>query len=119
MIKDLSLENFQSHKKSSLEFSEGVNVIIGSSDSGKSSIIRSLQWVLFNRPSGDSFRSWWGGITNVVVDGVSRIKGGSKGLENCYEIGLNRFQAMGQGVPEDVTTVLNLSMNLPKLWGHA
>jgi len=67
MIKQLTIKNFQSHKKTKLEFSDGVNIIIGQSDSGKTAIIRALNWVVNNKPSGDSFRSHWGGDTNVEI----------------------------------------------------
>ena len=54
-IKQVTLENFQSHKHSILEFDEKLNVIVGSSDSGKSAIIRGIKWVLYNEPYGDYF----------------------------------------------------------------
>jgi len=56
MIKYLQIQNFQSHKDSLLEFDPGVNVIVGSSDSGKTAVIRALRWLVWNRPSGDAFR---------------------------------------------------------------
>ena len=68
MIKKLHIRNFQSHKDSRLIFSDGVNVIVGNSDSGKSAILRALNWVITNRPSGDSYISNWGGPTYVIVE---------------------------------------------------
>ena len=59
MIHQLSLKNFQSHPDSLLEFHPGVNVIVGSSDSGKSAILRALYWARYNRPLGDSFVSYF------------------------------------------------------------
>jgi len=55
MIKAIKLENFQNHKESLLEFSPGVNVITGSSDQGKSAVIRALSWLATNRPQGTEF----------------------------------------------------------------
>ena len=52
MITQLKLENFQCHKESVLDFSPGLNVICGSSNTGKSAIIRAIRWVLENRPQG-------------------------------------------------------------------
>lgn len=54
-IKRVILENFQSHKHSVVDFNEGLNVIVGPSDSGKSAIIRGIKWALYNEPSGDYF----------------------------------------------------------------
>jgi DNA repair exonuclease SbcCD ATPase subunit len=109
MIQKLSIENFQSHKNTQLVFDPGVNVIVGASDSGKTAIIRALRWVTWNRPSGDSFRSSWGGDTRVEVslDNTSVIR--KKGTGNEYEANGIRFQAFGADVPEEVRSILNLN----------
>ncbi len=49
------LENFQSHLDTYIEFSEGLNVIVGQSDSGKTAILRGIRWVLYNQPRGTDF----------------------------------------------------------------
>ena len=59
MISGLLLKNFQSHKKTILHFHPGVNAIIGKSNSGKTAILRALYWIIYNRPSGISFVSFW------------------------------------------------------------
>lgn len=110
-IKRLVLKNFQSHKESALDFSEGVNVIVGDSDCGKSAILRALYWLTFCRPSGDSFIRR--GIktpccvTLETNDGykIKRIKG--KG-ENYYELNGEQFKAFAKSVPDDVAKALNL-----------
>ena len=58
MLKSISIKNYQSHKETDLTFNEGVNVITGTSDSGKTAILRSLSWLINNRPSGDAFKNW-------------------------------------------------------------
>jgi len=100
-----------SHKASSLEFSEGVNVIVGATDSGKSAVIRALKWVLTNRPSGDSFCSSWGGDTEVHIDfdngQVSRIR--SK-KDNMYLLGLHdEFKAVKTDIPDEIAVALNMN----------
>ena len=60
MIKSLKIKNIQSHKNSELEFSPGINTIIGSSNNGKSAILRALFWTKYNRPLGiDTLASHW------------------------------------------------------------
>jgi len=54
-IRRLHIENFQSHKNLTLDFSDGLNVIVGPSDSGKTAVIRALRWCLFNEPRGVDF----------------------------------------------------------------
>lgn len=124
MINQIQIKNFQSHKDTILTFSPGVNVITGSSDHGKSAIIKALRWLIWNKPSGDDFRSHWGGDTEVTAkleDGVvvSRIK---KGSENLYKVDNLSFTAFGASVPEEVEKILNLTdinlqqqLNLPFL----
>lgn len=48
MISKITIRNFQTHKKSELEFTDGVNLIVGSSDNGKSSVIRAFRWLAEN-----------------------------------------------------------------------
>jgi len=111
MLKELHIKNFLSHKKTELKFSPGVNIIVGESDSGKSVIIRALRWVVFNRPSGDSIRSTWGGDTSVdlVLDG-GRVKRVKSKKDNMYVLGDNvELKAIRTDVPEEVGKLINMS----------
>lgn len=109
MIDELKIKNFQSHKESELKFDPGVNIIVGSSDSGKSAIFRSLIWVLTNRPLGNAYMRWNTKQTsvNLNIDGqdIERYKTASK---NLYKINGSEFIA-GQEVPEEVTKILKMS----------
>jgi DNA repair exonuclease SbcCD ATPase subunit len=110
MITSLILNNFQSHKHSVLQFDPGVNLIIGTSDSGKTAIIRALRYLTFNRPLGNAFRSTWGGETLVKVktsEGITikRIEG----KEKLYILDdLEPFKAFGTDVPEEILKALNV-----------
>jgi len=110
MISKVIIENFQSHKKAELEFVPGTNVIIGASDSGKSAIFRAINWVITNRPLGDSFRSEWGGDTKVTIytaegDSIQRIRSASK---NEYIVNGVVLRAFGMEVPEEVIQILGM-----------
>jgi len=109
MITSLQISNFQSHKKTHLDFLPGVNAITGESDSGKSAIFRALLWVATNRPSGESFRSNWGGDTEVELkmDGgiVTRTRG--KGV-NQYVLNGQVMEGIGVDVPAEVAKLLDL-----------
>lgn len=116
MIKQIEIKNFQSHKMSILQFAPGVNIIIGSSDSGKSAIIKALRWATWNKPGGDSFRNWGGGDTEVVIhtddNEIRRQKTNSK---NVYILNNTEFKAFGTEPPEEIDKVLNLSeLNLQR-----
>ena len=110
MIKKVEIENFQSHKKTILEFVPGTNVIIGESDAGKSAIFRAINWAITNRPLGDGFRSDWGGDTRVAIytaegDVIERIKTATR---NVYIINGKPLTAFGSEVPEQVSEILRM-----------
>ena len=51
----VKLEGYQSHVETAVNLSEGLTVITGASDAGKTSIIRAVRWVAFNEPKGEAF----------------------------------------------------------------
>jgi len=109
MIKSLKLKNFQSHKLTKLNFDKGVNVIIGSSDSGKSSIIRAINWIVNNKPSGDAFKSHWSKKVFAKLSFKDVVVVRAKGKGNIYKIGDDTYNSFGQSVPEDVQRVINFN----------
>lgn len=111
MIKSISILNFQSHKQTTIDFSDGVNALVGLSDSGKTAVIRALRWVLFNKPGGDAFRSYWGGDTSVQIvlssgDVIGRVK---TKTDNLYVVNGKDLAGFGQDVPEEVKAILNIN----------
>lgn len=54
-LQRLIVENFQSHRHTEVNFSPGLNVIVGPSDHGKSALVRALRWLFFNEPKGADF----------------------------------------------------------------
>lgn len=80
-IASVKIENFANHKDTFVTFDKGVNVVTGTSDSGKTSLIRAIMFVLDNSYSG-SFVNNTPGVKHAKVtiefkDGriISRIKG--------------------------------------------
>jgi DNA repair exonuclease SbcCD ATPase subunit len=115
MIASIHLKNFQSHKDTYMEFDPGVNVIVGSSDSGKTAIIRALYWVINNKPDGAAFCSHWGGPTEVIIKAAGppgqapvEIKRLRTKTKNEYHMGGEVFKAFGHGVPEPIRKALAL-----------
>jgi chromosome segregation ATPase len=110
MIKSLIIQNIQSHKRTELEFDQGVNVIVGLTDSGKSTIIRAIKWLAKNRPSGDSIRSNWGGESEVCIrTEETRIIRRRSNRENCYIKDRQKFEALKTEVPIEIQNALNIS----------
>jgi exonuclease SbcC len=119
MIEQLVLDNFQSHEESVFIFGPGINTIIGSSNNGKSAVLRGLRWLLFNKPNGIGFVSHWNltdkGVlkkatqAHVVLSGGIGITRYRTKDENSYRIGEKKLEAIGQDLPEEVAKLLNLT----------
>jgi len=120
----LILENFQSHKYTELELSDGLNVIIGASDHGKSAIIRAIKWVLYNEPRGTEFiRSGtnYARVTILFDNGNSVIRERTQ-TKNRYIIVDDKgnesiFEGFGNQVPDEVINIhgickINLDENV-------
>ena len=113
MIRKVAIQNFQIHKQTELEFKEGMNVIAGSSDNGKSSIIRAIRWVLMNRPTGFAFHTHGAKDDTAVAmvfedyECVTRQKG-EKNSGGYHHRG-KTYAALRTDVPPEIQEVLNLS----------
>lgn len=111
MIKKISIDNFRSHKNTELEFCEGVNCIIGLPDSGKTNIIRALNWVLTNRPRGFRFHSDFTKEPTIVAiefdEGkiaLAKTKAKSIYMHNDIEL-----QSIGSDVPDVIQKQANMT----------
>ncbi len=113
MIERLEATNFQCHQSFQLDSNHPIVTLLGRSDVGKTSLLRLLYWVCFNRPSGDSFRTHGAEFVRgkLVVDGHTIIR--KKGKKNTYSLDGKTFAAFGTGkVPEEIESLLNLSPDL-------
>jgi len=114
MIKSVEIKNFQSHKNTHIEFDPGLNIISGPSDSGKSGVLRALSWLIKNRPSGNSIKSWQSGKKDSVEvaiglpEGtVQKIRSNDKAFYIHPIIG--NLEAVGRDVPSEISELLNLT----------
>jgi exonuclease SbcC len=108
-LTSLTVENFQPHKHRVIEFDEFVTVLVGANGSGKSSVIRAIRWVAFNRPLGDSVIRWGSKHARVklVTETAKVVR--EKGEDgNYYRVNTQKFTALGTGVPESVRRLLRL-----------
>lgn len=109
------INNFQSHKNTKIEFINGLNVIVGPSDQGKTAIIRAIRWVLYNEPLGDFFIRHGESEASVTLtfntgEKVKRVRSSSK---NIY-IYINEkqeeeiYEGFGNNPPIDIVEKLNI-----------
>lgn len=115
MIKNIKLENFQSHKDTDIKLSPGLNIIVGSSNQGKSSIMRAVKWAWKNRPVGTAQISHWAVkdekqvepcTTEIQLNNhtIKRIR--TKDL-NGYQVDGVELEAIKSDVPEEVNNAFN------------
>jgi len=113
MIKNLYIENFMSWKKGLFEFTNGVNVIMGQSHKGKSAVIKSLRWLIHNKPRGDAFKNWDTEPEDevrvqVCTDDEFKLDRFKNKNHNAYMKDGLVLQALKTDVPEEISSVLRL-----------
>lgn len=92
-IQRVIIENFQIHKYTELEFSKGLNILVGESRQGKSTILRAIQWVLEGKVPGKA-RSYirageaFARVSLIFSNGMSIVRkiDLKKSGENSYTI---------------------------------
>lgn len=115
-IKKIDLINFQSHKFTSLDFADGLNVIVGPSDNGKTSILRAIRWVFFNEPQGlgmlrnnEDFAS-----VRIYFNNDYSVERKRSKKENLYIIynektgEVQEFNSLRTGLPPEVSNVMKI-----------
>ena len=114
MIKSITVENIFSYKGiTKVSFVEGLNVITGSSWSGKSALLDAIQWVIANRPLGDSVRNWYckeDDLVRVTIEFDDCII--TKKRQNnvtWYELNTKEYGVVKYNVPEEITSMINLA----------
>ena len=112
MIKRITLKNFESHEDSTIEFSEGLNLIIGQSNQGKSSIVRALAMVVANRFDHDSIRTG-AKYCSVAVETEKGMVTAERGEDTNHWIietpqGKKEYRNIGSSVPSEVLEVLGM-----------
>lgn len=102
-IVKLTMQNYQGHEISTLEFaSPGINAIVGKNGHGKSSVFRALRSV----PLGDSlYRRKRTRETRVTLDGCTK---GYVKSKNIYDVDGTEFKALRNLIPKEVTDRLGL-----------
>ena len=120
-IKSVRIENFANHKDTFVTLELGVNIITGTSDSGKTAFVRALMFVLDNMSSGTSYvnkltKAKFAKVTIEFSDGriISRTKGESVNkveFKHPEDEKFTVYSNFSSKYPEAVNTFL---LNLPK-----
>ncbi len=115
MIKTIELKNFQKHSNLKVDLVDGVNVVYGKSDAGKSCLVRAIDWVCYSGIQGDVIRKEGSKETSVKITldngvGIERVKSTSKNRYILYrDNDKKEYNKIGREVPDDIKNVLGLS----------
>lgn len=114
MIQALHLENYKSYSGAHIRFSEGLNAIVGETDSGKSGLLSAILWIMTNRPLGDRMQSDWGGGTNAALEVDEKLINRTKAYGgNTYSIVRSDghheiFKAIRSSIPNEIAAMLKM-----------
>lgn len=114
-LERLTIENFQSHEFTQIDFSPEFNVIIGESDQGKSALIRALKWLIYNEPRGVDFIRVGASRTSVTVlltDGIQITRERTPSRNRYYLLIPGQqesiFEGFGARVPREIQDALGM-----------
>lgn len=103
-IKSIELVNIQKHKHITLSLS-GINVLIGETESGKTSILRGILWNILNNTSGEKLLNNDGAkaCSVTITCGDDVVSRNWSKTENTYVLNGKKFSAIRTSVPDEVS----------------
>lgn len=104
---NVEVQDYQIIKKVKAEFIPGLNIIIGPSNNGKTSLIKAIKSLLYTEPG-----------TTPVRNGQSNYKVGveynnhkvilQKGKDSFYSVDGEKYSKYGTNTPEEVSNALGI-----------
>src|SRR5882724_9289113 len=117
MIRRIVLENYMAHVRTVIELAEGLTVLIGPNNCGKSAIIHALEMICYNSDAADFAIRHGAKMATVTVetedaDGAKHtlVWWRSKGTAG-YSIDGRKIEGLGRSIPED----LHDHLRMPKI----
>jgi DNA repair protein SbcC/Rad50 len=113
MIKQVIVKNFESHEHSVVDFDDGFNLIVGPSNSGKSSLIRAVRLAAYGEWNPESLRKGTKicEVTVITDKGMVKVQRGSS--INEWDVTpdgqpTQHFSKPGKGVVKEASDVIGL-----------
>ena len=101
-IKTLELENFQQWKSGRIDFSNGLNVIVGDTECGKSTLFRAISSILTGKMPGDSIRKGCKNTSVTLTFSDNTVFKRSRGnRDNIIEVDGTIYERVGKEIPSD------------------
>ena len=108
-LSEIELYNIQKHKHIKLSL-DGINILVGETESGKTSILRGLLWNMKNNTSGSSIVTNDGSTycsCTIKLDGHSVVRKWST-TENSYTIDGKVLTSIRTSVPSEIKELYNI-----------
>ncbi len=106
MISKITLTNFQCHKDLTITL-DRITTLVGPSDSGKSSVIRALDWAIFNE-GRTSFLTTRGSKQASVTVEVDNHTITRTTKNNSYIVDGTELSSIGKNLPAEVPNVFRM-----------
>lgn len=106
----VKIKNYQAIKEAELNFTKGVNAIIGGTNNGKSSIIRAIRGAV-NNQGGDSFINYDSDNTEVFLSiGANTLlwNKSKKQGKSFYQVNGTTYNKIGQKQLPEVAELMNM-----------
>lgn len=106
----VNIKDYQAIKEAELEFEKGLTVIVGSSNNGKSSIIRAIEAAINNKGGSDFINYGSDHCLVTIEDGQNKIvwSKNRNSTKSYYDINGQVLNKIGQKQIEDVGKTLNM-----------
>lgn len=114
-IKRLEIKNFQGYDHTVVHFDEGINMVTGTSNAGKSALNRAIYWAFTNKPRGDYFirkGAVYASVKVIFVDGAELFR--FRGIEENFVTikypgsAQEKYTRFGSDYPEEVKNFLSM-----------
>lgn len=124
MITRIAIKNFGKHKEKDIKISPHITCLTGSTNSGKSTVLRAIGFVANNSPSGIGIVRHGETVAKAVikVDGNVIIRAQGK-KTNYYKLNGKKLSAIGKSnVPDLISNIFNvgpvnfLDQDDPRFW---
>ena len=106
-IKNLILHNFQQWHKGNIEFKNGLNVITGDTECGKSTLIRAIQSILTGKMPEDYITKGKKDCNVKIIFSDNTVAEWERNnKENIISINNRKFERIGKEVPKEYFDIL-------------
>lgn len=107
MLTKIELTDFQCHKSLTLNLGK-ITTLVGPSDSGKSAVMRALDWTVFNNGKKALFIRRGAKVASVSITVDDHIITRTT-KDNSYIVDGTELSAIGRSIPVDVSDIFRMS----------